>query len=248
LSQTIIKMINTIIIEDEINVREALKKMLSIIAPEIYIVAETAYVSKAIDLIQLHKPNLIFLDIELEDGTGFDILNQLEKINFNIIFTTAYNQHAIKAFKFSAIDYLLKPIDPLDLENAIKRVTENIVNTKEHQELLKVLQNNTDKKEPQIVLKTTEQRYIFKTKDIIRLEADGAYTLFVTQNNQIIVSKNIKFYQNILDENFIRIHQSHLINKKHVKGVKGYNIILSNNDIVPISTRKKTDIIKLINE
>ena len=241
-------MINTIIIEDELNVREGLKKMLAIIAPSIHIVAETAYVSKAIDLIQLHKPDLVFLDIELEDGTGFDILNQLKKIDFNIIFTTAYNQYAIKAFKYSAIDYLLKPIDPLDLENAIKRATENIKYDNEHEELLKILQNNIDKKEAKIVLKTTEQRYIFKTKDIIRLEADGAYTLFVTTTNKVIVSKNIKFYQDILDHNFIRSHQSHLINKKHVKGVKGYNIILSNNDIVPISTRKKTDIIKLISE
>jgi len=241
-------MINTIIIEDELNVREALKKMLNIIAPSIYVVAETAYISEAIDLIRLHKPKLLFLDIQLEDGTGFDILNKLDSMDFNIIFTTAYNKYAIKAFKYSAVDYLLKPIDPLELENAIKRATKQIKSNNEHQELLNVLQGNINTKETKIVLKTTEQRYIFKTKDIIRLEADGAYTLFVTTDNKIITSKNIKYYQNILDNTFVRSHQSHLINKKHVKSIKNTNIIMVNNDIVPISTRKKTEIIKLISE
>ncbi len=241
-------MIKTILIEDELNVREGLKKMLKIIAPNIDIIGETAYVKQAIDLIKDKKPDLIFLDIELEDGTGFDILEQLKETNFNIIFTTAYNQYAIKAFKFSAIDYLLKPIDPLELENAIQRAQKQINHNTEHQELLSVLKNNIEKKETKIVLKTTEQRYIFDIKDIIHLIADGAYTVFVTLNNKIIVSKNIKYYQGILDENFIRCHQSHLINKKHVKLIKGNDLIMINDDVIPISTRKKTEIINLINE
>jgi len=241
-------MIKTIIIEDELNVREALKKMLRIIAPSIEIIAETAYVSDAIKLIKVNKPNLVFMDIELEDGTGFDILNQLENLNFNIIFTTAYNQYAIKAFKYSAIDYLLKPTDPSELQSAIERSIENIQNKQEHQELLQVLKQNHNKSANKIVLKTTEQRYIIPTVDIIRLEANGAYTNFITKDKKIIISKNLKYYQDILDKNFIRCHQSHLINKEHIKGVKDKSIIMSNNEIIPISSRKKTDIINLISQ
>ena len=241
-------MIKTIIIEDEVNVREGLKKMLKIIAPTLEIIGETAYVKDAIMLIKTYKPSLIFLDVELEDGTGFDILNGLENLDFNVIFTTAYNQYAIKAFKYSAIDYLLKPIDPSELQLAIERALDTIKNKNEHLELLQVLQENQKNNNQKIVLKTTEQRYIIKTNDIIRLEADGAYTLFVTENNKIIVSKNLKYYQNILDSKFIRCHQSHLINKKYVKGIKNTTIIMSNDDLVPIATRKKVEIINLISQ
>lgn len=153
-------MIKTIVIEDEVNVREALKKMLHIIEPAIEVVAETAFVSDAVNLIKTYKPALVFLDIELEDGTGFDILNKLDNLDFNIIFTTAYNQYTIKTFKYSAINYLLKPIDPGELESALDRTIKNINDKKEHQELLQVLQKNHNKKAHKIVLKTTEQRYI----------------------------------------------------------------------------------------
>ncbi|HFU75428.1 MAG TPA: response regulator [Arcobacter sp.] len=153
-------MIKTIVIEDEVNVREALKKMLHIIEPAIEVVAETAFVSDAVNLIKKYKPALVFLDIELEDGTGFDILNKLDNLDFNIIFTTAYNQYTIKTFKYSTINYLLKPIDPGELESALDRTIKNINDKKENQELLQVLQKNHNKKAHKIVLKTTEQRYI----------------------------------------------------------------------------------------
>lgn len=241
-------MIKTIIVEDEYNVREALKKMLKIIEPNIQIIAETGYVHEAIEIVKQQRPELLFLDIQLEDGTGFDILNQLDKHKSKIIFTTAYNEYAIKAFKFSAIDYLLKPIDPIDLKDAVKRAIESIKNDYEHQELLEVLKNNIAKKEQKIVLKTTEQRYIINVVDIIHLEADGAYTLFVTTTNKIIVSKNLKYYQDILNENdFIRCHQSHLVNKNHIIGISNEDkLIMSNSDLISISTRKKSEIIKLI--
>jgi len=240
-------MIRTIIIEDELNVREALKKMLQIISPAIQIIGESAFVKEGSDLIKKHQPDLVFMDVELEDGTGFDILNQLETIEFSIIFTTAYNQFAIKAFKYSAVDYLLKPLDPEELKNAVDRAFENVAHSNKHKELLKVLQNNINKKEEEkIVLKTTEQRHIISVKNIIRLEADGAYTNFFTVDKKIIISRNLKFYQDILNKNFIRIHQSHLINKQHIKNIKKTTLIMSNGNCVPIATRKKTEILKLI--
>ena len=242
-------MIKTIIIEDEINVRKALIKMLQVIEPSVKIIGETGYVNEALDLITTKKPALVFIDIELEDGTGFDLLKQLENIDFKIIFTTAYDQYAINAFKFSAIDYLLKPIDPTELQNAVKRAISTIKNEKEHQELLEVLKNNIEKKEQKIVLKTSEQRFVIPLKDIIRLEADGAYTLFITTNQKIIISKNLKYYQDLLNDDFVRCHQSHLINKKHIIAIeKNEKVKLSNNDLVSISVRKKTEIIQIIRE
>lgn len=242
-------MIKTILIEDEINVRSALKKILHIIEPKINIIAETGYVSEALTLINTHKPDLVFLDIELEDGNGFDILKQLQIIDFKIIFTTAYNQHAIKAFKYSAIDYLLKPMDPSDLQDAIKRVIIDIDNKKEHQNLLKILKENINNKEKKIVLKTTERRYIIAINDIIRLEAYGAYTIFVCKTQKITISKNLKYYQDLLTDDFIRCHQSHVINKKYILSInKGEKLKLSNNDLVPISIRKKSEIIQIVNE
>ncbi len=240
-------MIRTIIIEDELHVRNGLKKMLTILEPSINVIAETGYVKDAMQLLKTEKPDLVFLDIELEDGTGFDILKQSE-VNFSIIFTTAYNQYAIDAFKFSAIDYLLKPLDPTELQEAIKRAKLNIENKKEHQKLLRLLLNNIEKKEKKIVLKTTEQHFIFYIKEIIRLEADGAYTIFVTKDKKIIVSRNIKYYQDILGNDFIRCHQSHLVNIKHVLGIdKNGFLQLSNAELVSVSTRKKSEVIQLIN-
>ncbi|HFS67933.1 MAG TPA: response regulator transcription factor, partial [Flavobacteriia bacterium] len=201
-------MIKTLIIEDEINVREGLKKLLKIIAPNIKVIAETGFITEAIQIIKKEKPSLIFLDIELEDGSGFDILKQFETIYFKIIFTTAYNQYAINAFKFSATDYLLKPINPIELKKAIQRAT--IALDKEN--LLTVLKHNLDNKEQKIVLKTSENQFVINVKNIIHLEADGTYTHFITTNKKIIVSKNIKFYEDLLNDNFFRCHQSHLVN------------------------------------
>ncbi len=240
-------MLRTIIIEDEINVREALIKLLRLIDNTIEVIATTGHIEEAKLLIQQHKPQLVFLDIELEDGTGFDLLQQLGTIDFKLIFTTAYNQYAIKAFKFSAIDYLLKPIDPTELSDAVRRAKSEISTAQKHQELIEVLNNNISKKEEKIVLKTTEQRYVIFVKDIIRLEADGAYTLFVTANNSIIVSKHLKFYENLLNDNFIRCHQSHLVNKNHIIGIDKNNILLlTNEEKVPVSTRKKSEVIKYV--
>ena len=242
-------MIKTILIEDELNARAGLHKMLKILSPTIKIIGETGFVNEAVRLIKIEKPDLVFMDVELENGTGFDILKQLSTIDFKIIFTTAFSQYAINAFKFSAIDYLLKPINPTELEDAIKRSISSITNDKEHKKLIAVLKNNIEKKEQKIVLKTTEQRHVIFVKDIIHLEADGAYTNFITTTKKIIVSKNIKYYQDLLGDSFIRCHQSHLINSTHIMGIdKNGFLQVSNNDLIPISTRKKTEILQLMHK
>ncbi|HHH49634.1 MAG TPA: response regulator transcription factor [Saprospiraceae bacterium] len=243
-------MIKTILIEDELNARNALKKMLQIIATDIDIIAETGFVNEALSLINALNPDLIFLDIKLEDGTGFDIIEKIKDPNFKIIFTTAYNEYAIKAFKVSALDYLLKPIDPFELKTALQKTTTIIDAEKEYKTLLSVFKNNENEADKKIVLKTSNNRYIVYLKDIIRLEADGAYTLFVTEKQNIIISKNLKYYQDLLDEKmFIRCHQSHLVNSKQIISIyKNGQLLLSNKELIPISVRKKSEIIKKLQE
>jgi len=240
-------MIKVLIIEDELHVREALKKMLKLLDNTLEIVAETGFVSEATILINTHKPDLVFMDVELEDGTSFDILKQLEKLTFKIIFTTAYNQYAIKAFKYAAIDYLLKPIDPLELQEAINRAKQDIMDEREHQELLYVLNQNKKANPKKIILKTTEQRYVILIEDIIRLEADGAYTLFVLADKKIIVSKNLRYYQDLLPDSFIRCHQSHLVNSRQIVSLnKAGLLFMKNENLVPVSTRRKATILQVI--
>ncbi len=240
-------MIKTILIEDELSVRSGLKKMLQLIEPKIKIVGETGSVIQAVSMITKQKPDLIFLDIQLEDGSGFDILKRIENPNFNIIFSTAFNQFAIDAFRFSAIDYLLKPLDPTELKNAIQKAVTNYEYKKEHHDLLHILEQNNNKQPKKLVLKTSENRYVINTQDIIHLEADGSYTIFYLKDTQIIISKNLKFYQNILDKSFIRCHQSYLVNSNHIKGItKKGEIKMTNNKSIPISVRKKSEITKLI--
>lgn len=241
-------MIRTLVIEDEVHARSSLIKMLNIVAPNIEIVATSGFVKESIQLINEHKPDLLIMDIKLEDGNSFEILEAITTVDFQIIFTTAYDRFAVKAFKFSALDYLLKPISPTELQNAISKTEENIKKEKYYQERVNVLKNNLTGNEEKIVLKTTEQRYILKTKDIIRLEADTAYTVFHTaDNSKITVSKNLKYYQDILGESFIRCHQSHLVNTEHIRGIhKNEALRMSNEILVPIASRKRKEISKLI--
>ncbi len=241
-------MIRAIIIEDEVNIREGLKKLIKLTAQKVEIVAETAYVKEAVQLIKQEKPDLIFLDIELEDGNGFDLLQQINFKNLKIIFTTAYNQFAIKAFKYSAIDYLVKPIEIDELDTAIKNATSLILNEKEHQYLLGMLNNTIEKEEEKIVLKTIEKRFLVKIKDIIYIEADGAYAHFYTLDAKITSSKNLKYYQDMLDDGvFMRCHHSFLVNLKHIKGIeKNKALKLTNSHLIPVSARKKMEIIAKI--
>ncbi|MEX0272806.1 MAG: LytR/AlgR family response regulator transcription factor [Flavobacteriaceae bacterium] len=212
-------MIKTLIVEDEPKVRASLKKMLSLIRPDLEIVAETGYVTEAVTIISAHQPHLVFLDIQLEDGTGFEILDQLENVNFKVIFTTAYSHYSIMAFKVSAIDYLLKPIDPTELEAALNRAVERIEKDLDHQELIEVLRGNLHGRDKKIVLRSTDRQFILNQTEIVHLMADSAYTIFVTKDQKITISKNLKHYQDLLDDRFVRCHQSHLVNTQHIVGM-----------------------------
>lgn len=238
-------MFKVAIIDDEKNVRIVLKKLLNILYSNCKIVAEAASIREAKAILPQVKPDIVLLDIELEDGTGFSLLKQLPNLDFKLIFITAFNQHAIKAFKFNALDYLLKPIDPSELQNAIDKAQKSVFNDNE---LKKLIANLEEKKNAQIVIKTTNKIYYVNLVDIMYCQAEGAYAKIVTKTETILASKNLKHFQDLLeDAGFIRSHQSFMVNKLWIKALENDAIILNNDKAIPISSRKKAEIKTLLN-
>ncbi|MCF8461778.1 MAG: LytTR family DNA-binding domain-containing protein [Flavobacteriales bacterium] len=236
-----------LIIDDEQNVREALRGLLRLWSPETEVLGEASNVSEALERINSLKPDLIFLDVEMGDGTGFDLLRQLPKRDFEVIFATAHQHYAIEAIRMSACDFLLKPIDPDDLVAAIERAK-----THWHQhggDPIDVMLQHASGIKDRIVLKDMENIYVLKIEDIIHCEADGRYTRFhvKSQAKPILVSTNLKEYEQLLTPSgFARIHHSHLINLSHVQRIDKVNLTvhLSENQKVPISVRKKDELLK----
>lgn len=238
-------MVKIAIIDDEKNVRIVIKKMLHLLFPDCEIVAEAASIKEALNCIPQSKPDIVLLDIELEDGTGFTLLKQLPNLDFKLIFITAFNQYAIKAFKVNALDYILKPIEPSELENAISKAKELISS---EEVLKKQLDNLDDFENSTIVIKTTEATHFVNVEDIIYCKADGSYTYIYTKNQTIFTSKNLKYFEDLLSNLiFIRTHQSYLVNKTEISSIKDKTILLKNNTEIPISVRRKTQITSIFN-
>ena len=247
-------MINAIIVEDEKHSRETLSGLLKLYCKNVNVIAEADGMMAGIKAIKKHKPDLIFLDIQMPDGSGFRLLESLDEIDFGIIFTTAFDQFAIKAIKFSAIDYLLKPIFPDDLVAAVKKAEElqDDRNTRKSVEVLLENMKRPEAEPPKIVLSTAERINVVKVQDIIRCESDNYYTLFFYSNGKkLLVSKTLIENEELLkDYNFIRPHKSHLINVMYIKSVnkqEGGYILLTDGSRVPVSRRKKEMIVDIIN-
>ncbi|MBK7123182.1 MAG: response regulator [Chitinophagaceae bacterium] len=245
-------MISAIIIDDETKGRTALRAKIQAYCPQIKIIAEASSAQDAILLIQQHKPQLIFLDIEMPRMNGFEMLNALKEKNFYIIFTTAYDQYAIKAIKYSAFDYLLKPIDIEELKIAVAHIELKESNqTKKQVELLAQNMQHPKKQLNKLAIPTLEGLLFFDINDIIHLEANSNYTLIhFTGTPKITASKTLKEFEDILPESiFFRTHHSHLINlnyiKRYIKG-DGGQIELQNGNFVDVSRRKKEAFLKAI--
>jgi two-component system LytT family response regulator len=238
----------TIIIEDEKGAAEVLYFMINRVARDIEIVSMSSSVEEAYESIKKHSPDLVFLDIRLKDKTAFDLLEKFDNIDFKIIFTTAYDDFAVNAFKYAALDYLLKPIDPIELKNALNRARKYFDQNIEYQKMLSKLEQYIHEQNKNIVLNTSQGKTLVKKDEIIRLEADGAYTVFVLKEKNLVVSRNLKYYEKILgDANFLRVHQSHLVNMLHMESVKrDGNMLLKNGDKIPISTRKKQEVLNFL--
>ena len=243
--------IKTIIIDDEADARASVRMIIESFPNNLEIVAETISVKQSIEELTNHKPQLIFLDIDLEDGTAFDLLEKLESIDFKIIFVTGSNQSAIKAFRFNALDYILKPINPDELIEATQKAIKSINEGSLKIQLNNLLEQQKLTQQKNIILSTLEDIHVVEIENIVRCESDGNYTtFFLNTKEKIMVSKNIKEYADLLsDYSFFRSHQSHLINlnyfSKYHKKDGGY-VIMKDESSVPLSKRKKEALLTCI--
>jgi two-component system LytT family response regulator len=246
-------MLNAVIIEDEKKSREVLRKLIHDYCPDVHISGMAESVSQGIELIRTEKPDLVFLDIEMQSGSGFDLLEKIGKVNFDVIFTTAYEQYALKAIKFSALDYLLKPIDITELKAAVEKVTMRNDRQNENEKVSQLIRNFNNKLQHKITLSTSDGLMFILVEDIIRCEAQGAYTTFYFKNRKnIMVSKNLKEFQILLEDyQFFRIHNSHLINLNEIEKYKkadGGSVLMSDGSIISISESRRQEFLNLIRE
>lgn len=249
-------MVKAVIIDDEKKARIALVGLLERYCPNVIISGEAEGVQDGIRKIKSTEPDVIFLDIQMKDGSGFRLLESFDEVNFEIIFTTAFDQYAIKAIKYSALDYLLKPIIPDELIEAVQKVEEKkiIKNANINQNINVLLDNikNKNNESKKIILSTAEKIHVIPVSDILRCESDNYYTnFFFTNGKKLLISKTLKENERMLAEhNFIRPHKSHLINVAYIKGYMkndGGFILMSDNSKVPVSRRRKELIIETIN-
>ncbi len=242
-----------ILVDDMPQAIEVLKADLSEKCPDVNIIGTADSVVSAAKLLRKQQPDLLFLDIMLGDGTSFDLLEIFPDISSKIIFVTAYEEHAIKAFRFSAIDYLLKPINPSDLEKAVNRAKQTLsqVDSKERIDILKETIKDPDSLPKRISLSTQEKIAVVEIDDIVRCESDGNNTMFNFKNGEkLFVTRTLKHFDQMLsDHTFIRTHQSHLINTQYIQEYirkDGGYIKMKNGDRIPVSVRKKSTVIEML--
>lgn len=243
-------MIDTVIIDDEQAAQITLMKFLQMHCSNVNIVGTADGVEEGLRLLKNKSIDLVFLDIKMNDGTGFDLLKRLPSIDFNLVFTTAYDEYALKAFKHSAIDYLLKPIDPLELIDAVAKVTPSNTDNSA-QRVDSMLELYQEKKFDKIAIPSVDEFYFVRISDIIRCEASSNYTIiYLATGKRIIAPKTLKEFEELLtSDGFFRVHQSHLINLSHIqKFLKTKNKLrMTDASEVEVSRRKKTLFMELIN-
>jgi two-component system LytT family response regulator len=245
-------MITAIIIDDESKGRTALREKLKTYCPEVQVVAEAADGKDAIQLISKHTPQLLFLDIEMPRMNGFEMLNLIPEKPFHVIFTTAYDQYAIKAIKYAAFDYLLKPIDIDELKAAILRISQaKATDTTRQAAYLQENIAHPKKQLSKLAIPTLDGLHFYDISDIIHLEANSNYTnIHFINSKKLIASRTLKDFEELLPTDiFFRPHHSHLINlnyiKRYIRG-DGGQIELQNGTYVDVSRRKKEDFLKTI--
>ena len=238
-------MLRTIIVDDESDAVKFIESIIAEYCPNIEIVGTANSAREGVKLINEKEPDLVFLDVEMPHGSGFDLLSNFPQKNFDVIFITAFNHYAIKAIKFSAVDYILKPININEFVEAVKKVeAERQKNKTSNFSLDALLENLRSSMPSKLAIPTSDGMEYLNTNEIIRVEADRSYSwFFLTENRKYLVSRNLKEYQELLsDRNFFRTHNSHLINlefvKKYVRQEGGY-VLMTNGSNVPISRSKK---------
>ena len=240
-------MTKAIIVEDEKHSSDVIKEILAYHFKELEVVDHTTTVKDSVESINSNNPDLLFLDIDLPDGTSFDILQQIDYKKYRIIFITAHQEYALKAIKFSAFDFILKPFDPMELISTVNEVLKEKL-SEDYELKFQAFFSNFNNLLPglkKIVLKTAEKIHIVDVKDILRCQSENTYTnFFLSDGKKILVSKNIKKYEEMLSEHgFMRVHQSHLINLAYISYFdksEGGAIVMTDKSNIPISAPKKT--------
>jgi two-component system LytT family response regulator len=245
-------MLKCIIVDDEFKNRESLKALVEKFCDNITVAAVCQNGNETITAISEHDPDLVFMDIQLQRETGFEILERLDKIDFEVIFTTAYSEFAIKAFKFSAIDYLLKPIDINDLRRAIEKAQKKVVGNISERvtQLAQNIKGNTFK-HSRLALPSNDGLVFVSVDEILYCEASGNYTnIFMADDRKFVISRTLKEYEDLLEnQDFFRIHNSYLINlnsiKKYIRG-EGGQVVMSNDKALDVSKSKKKSFLEMI--
>lgn len=244
--------IRALIVDDEANNRENLRLALESYCREVEVIAEADSAVTAMDRIKEVSPDLVFLDIAMPMGSGFDLLEGLPNIDFEIIFVTAYDQYAIRAIKFAAVDYLLKPIDPLELKKAVDRFQSRHLQ-KNQQGQLEALLHNLQQKEKKIALPQSDHIEFVAVNSIIRCRGDRNYThFFLKDGRELLVSRTLKEYVGLLDDHsFYRVHQSHLVNLNCIQKYRrrdGGILITSDGAQIPVARARKEELIARLME
>ncbi|MCP4438041.1 MAG: response regulator transcription factor [Aureispira sp.] len=244
------KLIQCVIVEDEKQTRNFLRSLLEGYCEDIEVVAEAADVEEAVVAIKKHQPDLVFLDIEMPRENGFNLYKYFDSIDFEVIFTTAYSQYAIKAIKLAALDYLIKPIALEELKEALGRFRDKQKEPKDYSSNHKLIETTLKSNIPQKIALPCADGYIFaKVDEIVRCQSDRSYTLFVLENKeQVWTSRNLGEYDNILSEyGFARVHRSHLINPKFIKKFvrKKTSVLIMEDDCeIIISATKRDELLR----
>jgi len=248
--------IKALLVDDEKNNRIALQKMLEKFCPQVSVIAECDSVDSAITAAEEQRVDVVFLDVEMPGKNGFDLLAHYNyQCPFEVIFTTAYSQYAVKAIRFSALDYLLKPVDPEELIRAVHKLSikkSEEIKSKQF-ELLEQKINNKDLGKKQLAISTLEGIYFATLDEIIHVDADSSYTkIYISSGDMIMSSKPLKYFEELLEDyDFVRVHQSHIINlkliRRYVRG-DGGQVIMMNGTEIEVSRRKKDDLLAKISE
>lgn len=240
----------TLIIEDKVYIRKGLLSLLELIETNVNVIGECESVKEALIVANACKPDLVFLDINLTDGTAFDFLSQTENLNFKVIFITAYEEYALQALKIGAVDYLLKPVDIDELKTALNKVSN--LSIKEQKQQINVVKHVWNKEDDKLILSLHDSFQVIDLNDLVYCESDKGYTTFhCTNNKRHVASKTLKEFENQLTSfNFIRPHQSYIVNIKFIdKYDKSGMIYLKDGKKIPVSSRKKeTFLSKFLNK
>lgn len=248
--------VTCIIVDDEVQNQQVLERMIDQFCPSVKLLGKAANIAEAVELIGKTSPNVVFLDIEMPGGNGFTLFDEIRNPNFYTVFTTAHAEYAIKAIKFAAFDYLLKPINLTELKHAVEKVATALRSGENKSanagKMAEVLRSNRKEQRydfTKIALPTSDGIEFFEVADILRCEADRAYCTFhLVNKRKIIVSKSLKEYEDILSEaNFYRVHKSNMVNlihiRKYIRGKGGF-VQLSDGSLIAVAVRKKDEFLQ----